>query len=181
MLRTMSLGLAISLAVSHGQVVAQTSKNTTQPEGELVVRISDGLRQVPVNQCPFRGPGFHSCDAPFIANEAWERQPTGRCCVNAFLNAPKLKEKYAFRVYTTKDVDDRISALAKTVADIQDNLRRNEKKLDDAERSILLRIDKLPNELPTNAVFYQQIRDRLKSEVAADLQKAKGQVPEPSK
>lgn len=66
------------------------------------------------------------------------------------------------------------------MAKLQQDLDHNGKVLDDTKKEILTTIDKLPAELPTNARFYQQMRERLKADIAAELEKAKEGVTAPA-
>jgi hypothetical protein len=100
------------------------------------------------------------CRFPAIVNEAWE---------DIASSGQQLRNKYTFTVYTKAEIDTKMNGLD---TKFQQSLDHNRQVLDDTKRAILLAIDKLPIDLPTNAEFYNQIRERLKTDIAAELKRA---------
>jgi hypothetical protein len=133
---------------------------------ETIVRMRASGHDVDIH-CQ-AGPGCAGLNhtMPSIINEAWVDPDHP-------LNLQQLKENNTFIVYTKGDIDKRLADLDASIKALRETINQDRKVLDDTTRSVLLQIDKLPAELPTNPAFYQQLRERLKADIAADLERAK--------
>jgi hypothetical protein len=96
-----------------------------------------------------------------IPNEAYdERDVAG---VDQLINI------YTFTVYTKQDIDLKLKAMQAAIDNMQQSADRNAQILNDTKREILNSLDNLSANLPSDAKFYHQIRERLKSDIAAEI------------
>ncbi|KYK43915.1 hypothetical protein A1D31_37435 [Bradyrhizobium liaoningense] len=82
-------------------------------------------------------------------------------------------DQFIFYVYTKSDVDVMLSNIERA---FDEKLRAQEDRakraLSDTVRSILLRLEQLPSEIPSDQGFYQQLRERLIHDIRRDLEKS---------
>jgi hypothetical protein len=160
-------------------LVAALSMSGTFPLAEeQIARMRDSSKLLPPDHFNGCNGGIGSdtelllerCSRPSITNEAWEI---------TYLTPTQLRTKYAFTVYTKQEIDAKVTALQTAVDKVQKGLEHNGQVVDDTKRAILLTIDRLPAQLPTNAGFYEQLRQRIKADISADLDKARSEVAPP--
>jgi len=169
----------IALAVSVSAIV-------TYPQAEeLVAKMRDSTKFVMESQasgCNFNSqmntPLYQRCSVPSITNEAW-----GHILRNGFdqgfANSQQLREKFSFTVYTKQEIDKTVIDLREEISALRAHLDHNSQMFIDTKFEILKTIDKLPTSLPTEPGFYQQMRERLKASIGAELDKAKQGVTAP--
>jgi hypothetical protein len=129
---------------------------------QSVVVIKQGTKAIPGCALGFTK-SDSECGVPSLANEA-----TG----TGDLWTPNV-----FKVYTTNEIDKKLGDIEKS---IKQGFDHNAQVLGDTTQAILKRIDKLPAQLPMDAGFYKQMRERLKADIGAELDKAKQGVTGPA-
>jgi hypothetical protein len=171
------IGLLIATSVSVFAIIAVTHAE------EQVVKLRDSTRLV-IDQSNRRCRDYNGypsgveamqerCSIPSIANEAYEHLSAKNGDDAGFADVAQLRRDFTFSVYTKGDVDKIIAGVHDDISRLQKDIDHKAAVFDDSERAILMQIDKLPAELPTNAQFYQQMRERLKTDIAAELDKVR--------
>jgi hypothetical protein len=103
------------------------------------------------------------CNTRTIENQAWE----------SGLTKQQLRDKYTFTVYTTTEIEQKLSSMRDDIAKMQQTVDHYGQVLDDTKKAILKTVDELPSALPSDPTFYKQMHEQLKSDIAAELEKAK--------
>jgi hypothetical protein len=96
-----------------------------------------------------------------IPNEAYDERDVA--------GVDRLINIYTFTVYTKQDIDLKLKAMQAAIDNMQQSADRNAQILNDTKREILNSLDNLSANLPSDAKFYHQIRERLKSDIAAEI------------
>jgi hypothetical protein len=130
---------------------------------EYVVRAKVGTRVSPNCNFSMMNKNYQDCIIPSVANEATGPLP--------------LWDANTFKVYTKEEMDKKPDDIEKT---IKQGLDHNGKVLNDTAKVILDKIDNLPAELPMDAKFYKQMRERLRADIGAESDKAKQGVTSPA-
>jgi hypothetical protein len=86
-------------------------------------------------------------------------------------------QQFTFVVYTKAEIDNLLAKVDQKFA-AQDALIQHQRKVfEDTMRSVLIRIESLPVELPSELSFYRQMRDRLLTDVKREMERPRTQEP----
>ncbi|KYK43914.1 hypothetical protein A1D31_37430 [Bradyrhizobium liaoningense] len=82
-------------------------------------------------------------------------------------------QNHTFVVYTKADVDGLLAKIEQKFVAQEKEMQRQQLVFTETVRSVLLRIESLPAEIPGDSSFYSQVRDRLLADVRKELEQTK--------